>query len=82
MEAAEAVTHETVTRITRSGAAKRKTVLVPLVPQIEHEERNTMDPSHMVDFGGMDCNANANAGHRSLLKTSKVDMIQHSAPSL
>ena len=86
MEAAEAVTHEMVTRITRSGAAKRKTVLVPLVPQIEHEERNAMDPSHMVDFGGMDCNADADAdadaGHRSLLKTSKVDMIQHSAPSL
>ena len=84
MEAAEAVTHETVTRITRSGAAKRKTVLVPLVPRIEHKERNAMDPSHMVGFGGMDCkaDADADAGHCSLPKTSKVDMIQHSVPSL
>jgi hypothetical protein len=49
VEAAEAVTHETVTEISRSGAAKVKNVLVPLVPVIENHEKTRFDASHHID---------------------------------
>ena len=81
IEAAEAVTHETVTQITRSCAAKKKTILVPLVPLIELEEHEASSPLHPGDrtaFGGMCHNANADADadtHWLPLKTSKVDII-------
>jgi hypothetical protein len=42
VEATEAVTHETVIKITRSGATKRKTVLVPLVPITEPAGNTSM----------------------------------------
>ena len=81
IEAAEAVTHETVTKITRSGAAKKQTILVPLVPLTEHEEHEASSlphPHDRMDLGGgyvnADADADADAGHGFAAKPSKVDI--------
>jgi hypothetical protein len=70
LEAAEAVTHEKVTRITRSGATKIKNVLVPLVPVVEQDKNATRVPIHphgSIDFGSYfeDANHNNNCPPRA-----------------
>jgi hypothetical protein len=81
VEAAEAVTHETVTEISRSGAAKVKNVLVPLVPVIENHEKTRFDASHHIDplyfssseIAAADADADADADNStSPLKPRKV----------
>lgn len=49
VEAARAVTHENVTTITRSGAMKTKSVLVPLVPRVKQGATTSRDASHQAD---------------------------------
>ena len=54
-DAAEAVTHEKVTKVTRSGAKKIKNVLVPLVPVLatqENEPGVSIPQSDCIDLGG------------------------------
>jgi hypothetical protein len=46
VEAAEAVTHEEVTYITRSGTRRTKKVLVPLVPVVNKQQK---PPVHQND---------------------------------
>ena len=75
IDAADAITHETVTRITRSGATKIETVLVPLIPISDKEERTLRGPVHegnTLDFMQYE---NADAGQNSPSKTSKVAII-------
>lgn len=38
VEAADAITHEKVTKISRSGTTKSKTIVVPLIPVVEQLE--------------------------------------------
>jgi hypothetical protein len=82
VEAAEAVTHETVTEISRSGATRVKNVLVPLVPIIENDEKTRFDASHHIDplyFGSSDiADADADAAadnSTSSLKPRKVILL-------
>jgi hypothetical protein len=63
LEAAEAVTHGKVTKITRSGATKIKNVLVPLVPLVEQDDNASRAPIHphgSIDFGSYDEGADQN----------------------
>jgi hypothetical protein len=76
VEAADAVTHEKVTKITRSGVTKTKSVLVPLAPVVEGTKKTARGPVHhdeMTDFGH-DENAGADAEQHVPMKTSKVDI--------
>ena len=73
LEAAEAVTHEKVTRITRSGVTKVKNVLVPLVPVVEQDEngsKHSIHPHASIDFGSYYENTSQN--NNCPLKASKV----------
>jgi hypothetical protein len=72
VDTADAITHGTVTKITRSGATKIKTVLVPLVPIVDQEDKTLSGPVHEgaeINFSQYE---NADAGHNSPSKTSKV----------
>ena len=54
LEAAEAVTHEKVTRTTRSGATRTKNIVVPLVPVVEQDKNASRDSTHpkgSIEFG-------------------------------
>lgn len=84
VDAAEAGTHITVTRITRAGTKKTKRVVVPLVPDVNHKTSTSKAPdlctsrapdpqADSQDFGGDDHNADAEG--MSPPKTSKVRML-------
>jgi hypothetical protein len=72
-EAAEAVTHEKVKKITRSGVTKIQTLLVPLVPVLEERENAAEVPAQQEDFNYFGSyNENPNLEHNTPPKTSKV----------
>ena len=90
LEAAQAVTHQTVVKITKSGAMKKKSVLVPLLPLTQPEKDDggaafcPADPGHVGSVyencsPGPDADADADAdvvtSAQSRAKPSKVDNI-------
>ena len=76
VEAAAAVTHETVSHVTRSGTKRTKTVLVPLVPVIDKPEnpsRAAVPHDNYIDFQGN--YEIPDYEHNPLPKTNKVDTV-------
>ena len=75
LDAAEAVTHENVTKRTRSGAVKTKTVLVPLVPVTEKQDgvlRGTVHLDNDFYFGDDYQNESDYQQNYPIHKASKV----------
>jgi hypothetical protein len=73
VEAAEAVTHEEVAHITRSGARRTKKVLVPLIPVIDQQQKPRVHQNDPIDFEGN--YEIPDHGDNPLPKTSKVDTV-------
>lgn len=76
LDAAEAVTHARITKTTKSGVTKTKTVLVPLVPIAEKGSTSAVnvDTNQSLDLGEF----YQNTGHEdsSLPRSGKVrDML-------
>ena len=76
VDAANAITHETVTKSKKSGRMKTQTILIPLVPVIEEEQNTNKESIHEDDpFVIEDCHyadASANANGNS---TGKVELF-------